>query len=116
MLHQPDDAAPTTEPTGQPAFTRPADPGPHSPGDATSRGLTSAGILLALAILGGLAIVLVRKRTLANDPGDDVDGSLMDNLRDALRDGTMTQEEFNAAKRSLVGKMTARDPARNRKK
>lgn len=86
------------------------------PESATSRGLVSVGLLLVLALLGGLAIVVVRKRMLAHDQDTGTIGSLMDDLRGALRDGTISQAEFDAAKRVMVNKITAQTPSQSRKK
>lgn len=87
-----------------------------APSSATSRGLLSVGLLIALAMIGGLAIVFARKRMLGSDHRDDASGSLMDDLRGSLRDGTISQEEFDAAKRSLVARLAAQNPIPNRKK
>lgn len=127
MLIQPQDTQPqdiqplenapeTLEPTGEAIMGQASEAVPSSPGSATSRGLLSVGLLIALAMIGGLAIVIIRKRMLSTDDANNGVGTLMDDLRGALRDDLLTQEEFDAAKRALVAKMTAQNPSQSRKK
>jgi len=68
------------------------------------------GILIGAAVVLGAAIVFLRSRLLA-DQRDDLGAGVMEQLRRALREGEMTQEEFDAAKRSLVARIS--DPRQN---
>lgn len=60
--------------------------------------------LIAIVIVGGIAVMVLRKRLLEDrSPSADV-GGLMDQLR-AMRDrGELSEEEFARARRSLVDK------------
>lgn len=63
-------------------------------------------ILIVTALLGGLLIMWVRRKILANNnPAESA--SLMDQLRGMLARGEITQAEFDATRRSMVKKMAA---------
>lgn len=67
-------------------------------------------ILIVTALLGGLLIMWVRRKTLANNsPAESA--SLMDQLRGMLARGEITQEEFDATRKAMVKKMAAKHPA-----
>lgn len=70
------------------------------------------GILAALALLGGILIVWVRKRTLSKS-NDANAVSLMDNLRDMLAKGVITQAEFDATRRAMVKKISSASKAQS---
>lgn len=63
-------------------------------------------ILIAVAFVGGLAILWIRKKLLAKDQPAAA-GSLMDQLRGMLERGEITQAEFDATRRSIVKKVAA---------
>lgn len=84
---------------------------PSAPASSTSSGLLAVGLLIAIAMIGGLAIMAVRKKMLTKDADDSGLGSLMDDLRRSLRAGSITQQEFDAAKRAMVAKLTGSSPA-----
>lgn len=66
------------------------------------------GVLVAIVIGGGLAILWYRRAVLGKDSPDHADQGLMANLR-ALRDsGKITTEEFDAMRKSMVRKAAAR--------
>jgi len=73
----------------------------------TSSGLIAVGLLIALVMTLGLVILMIRKRMLRDDSDDRSGAGLLDELREAVREGRMTQEEFDAAKRVMVAKMSA---------
>ena len=66
-------------------------------------------ILIVTALLGGLLIMWVRRKILANNnPAESA--SLMDQLRGMLARGEITQEEFDATRKTMVKKMAASKP------
>lgn len=79
-----------------------------APSSGVSGGLVAAGVLIGLCIAGGLLAMLARRRLLASGSDDESAVTLMDSLRAMLRRGEITQEEFDAAKRSMVAKLAGR--------
>lgn len=71
-------------------------------------------ILIVVAFVGGIAILLVRKRLLAKDHPAAA-GSLMDEIRGMLERGEITQAEFDATRRAMVKKLAAAHPGQPKK-
>ncbi len=65
-----------------------------------------AGILIAVVIVLGMIILLVRRRMLAAERASDDASGFLDELRALRREGKMTQEEFELAKRKLTTAIT----------
>jgi hypothetical protein len=66
------------------------------------------GILIGAVLVLFLVIQFFRRRLLAPDRPEERDRALLDDLR-AMRDsGQITQEEYDAARKSMVARMTAR--------
>lgn len=64
--------------------------------------------LIVLAIVGGLFILWVRRRTLGDASDGGGSGSLMDDLR-AMRDrGEITAEEFDATRKAMSRRLAAK--------
>lgn len=67
-------------------------------------------ILIVTALLGGLLIMWVRRKTLtSNNPAENA--SLMDQLRGMLARGEITQAEFDATRKSMVRKLAEKNAA-----
>lgn len=90
------------------ATTESAPPLPAAPQGSPSAGLVAVGILIGLCLIGGLLVMMVRRRILRGDSDDAATVSLMDSLRGMLRNGEITQGEFDAAKRSMVTGLAAK--------
>lgn len=74
----------------------------------TSGVLLWVGILIVLAMLGGLAMLMVRRSMLGELPDAGADGGLMDRLRGMVERGEMTRAEFDQARRTIVRRAGAR--------
>ncbi|MCC6284849.1 MAG: hypothetical protein IT439_06035 [Phycisphaerales bacterium] len=72
-------------------------------GEASGRILLWIGILIAMALAGGVLWLRLRKRVFDEDPPDDP-ASLIEQLRDARRRGVISEEEFQASRDSLLGR------------
>lgn len=71
-----------------------------------------AAVLVAVVIAATVALLLVR-RWLLGAPGDEPsEGLSLQDLRDLRRKGALSEEEFEAAKRVIVGAAGA-GPSRN---
>lgn len=64
-------------------------------------------VLIVTAFLGGLVIMWVRKKLLAKERPSDA-GTMMEQLRDMLARGEITQHEFDATKRAMVKRLKDR--------
>lgn len=107
----PSEAAEATTAQGQSLPSDAAAQGgtPASP----AAGLIAVGLLIGLVMILGLVILAVRKRMLRDDTDDRTGATLMDELREALREGRMTQEEFDAAKRVMVARLRGAPPEKS---
>jgi hypothetical protein len=74
------------------------------------------GVLIVVAVVGGLAILYLRRRVLAEAGDADAQGGLMESLR-AMRDsGEISQQEFDAARSSMLRRMKEQVAADERRK
>ncbi len=62
------------------------------------------GLVIALLVVGGAAIMWMRKRMFGGESQVDAAGSLFDELRKAHREGLMTQEEYDLARKKLAAR------------
>ncbi len=72
----------------------------------TSGVLLWVGVLIVVAMVGGLVMVLVR-RSMLGEPPDSGDAGLMEQLRGMVERGEMTQEEYDLARRKIVERARA---------
>lgn len=72
----------------------------------TSGVLLWVGVLIVLAMVGGLVMVLVR-RSMLGEPPDSGDAGLMEQLRGMVERGEMTQDEYDLARRKIVERAKA---------
>lgn len=78
-----------------------------NPDEARSRVVLLVGSLIAICLIAGAIILLVRRKMLAPDHSAADQGSLLDQLR-AMRDrGEMSQAEFDQAKAAMHAKLRA---------
>jgi len=68
-----------------------------------------AGVLIVVAMIGGIVIVVFRRRMLSNDSGTS-DATLMEQLRGMVERGEMTPEEFDRARRKIIERASADRP------
>jgi hypothetical protein len=74
------------------------------------------GVLIVVAVVGGLAILYIRRRVLAEASDADAQGGLMESLR-AMRDsGEISQQEFDAARSSMLRRVKEQVAADERRK
>ena len=69
-------------------------------------GFIAVGLLIGLVVLLGLAILAMRKHLLSQDASDRGHAGFMDELRRSLRDGRISQEEYDAARKAMVARLT----------
>lgn len=65
-----------------------------------------AGVLIVVAMVGGVVMMAVRRSMLSDTPGSG-DGGLLDQMRRMVSDGRMTQEEFDQARRKMAERAKA---------
>ena len=70
--------------------------------DASAQILWILGIVVVLAVVLGVVAWIVRKITLGSDDDAATPGLTLSDLRQMHREGQMTDEEFEAAKRLVV--------------
>ena len=69
------------------------------------------GAICVVALLGGMVLMAVRRRVLdqASSPTQE-QGRLLDDLREALKRGEITQGEFDSAKATMAARMAGKPP------
>jgi len=67
------------------------------------------GVLLAVVIVGGIVLMVLRRRMLSADAADQ-GGGFMDTLREMRNSGQMSQEEYDAARKTMAARL-AGDPS-----
>ncbi len=79
------------------------------PGQTSGLGesLAMLGVLLAIVIVLGLVVLYVRGRTLRGSRDDGAAG-LFDDLRKMRNRGEITEEDYQATKRSIVQRLAGR--------
>ena len=68
------------------------------------------GLLIGAAVVLGLVILLVRRKMLGRESSSAEQVGLMDQLRRLRDSGEITPEEFDAARKSMVARMTQGTP------
>lgn len=68
------------------------------------------GLLIGAAVVLGLVILLVRRKMLGSESSSAEQAGLMDQLRHLRDSGEITPEEFDAARKSMVARMTRDTP------
>lgn len=64
------------------------------------------GLLIGAAVVLGLVILLVRRKMLGGESASAQQSGLMDQLRRLRDSGELTPEEYDAARKSMVSRMT----------
>jgi hypothetical protein len=65
------------------------------------------GLLILAVMIGGIGMLAVRARLLAKERQQQGAGGLLDDLRNLVRKGDLSQAEFDAARRSMADRMTS---------
>ncbi|TVQ61362.1 MAG: hypothetical protein EA378_09105 [Phycisphaerales bacterium] len=86
--------------------------GGQASGGAVVSTLVWAGVLIGVAVIAGLGLLAYRRRVFREETGRDVTGGLLEDLRQAVREGRMTTEEFEAAKRAMAMRLRGEGPSR----
>ncbi len=60
------------------------------------------GILIALALIGGTAILILRRRLFQKETDDGVAGSLFEQLRGMRDRGEISPEEFEQTRQAMI--------------
>jgi hypothetical protein len=68
--------------------------------------LVWVGVLIACAVVGGMVVVLLRKKMLDQQTATDISGSLMEHLRDAHARGEITDAEYEQARKSMASRVS----------
>ncbi len=86
--------------------------GGQASGGAVVSTLVWAGVLIGLAVLAGIGLLAYRRRVFRDESPSDATGGLLDDLRQAVREGRMTPEEFDAAKHAMAMRLRGEAPLR----
>lgn len=89
--------------------TQPGTPAPRSVRPATIDVLVAVGLLIVCTVVLGMLVMRARRRLLARHETHD-ELSLMESLRRMRDRGDMSIEEFEQARRALIGRATRRPP------
>jgi hypothetical protein len=65
------------------------------------------GILVVVVVIGGLGILVLRRKLLAKDDGSAYGAGFLEELRAMHRRGEISTEEFEATKRAMTEKLKA---------
>ncbi len=69
------------------------------------------GAICVVALIGGVVLMAVRSRILEKEgTASEQQGRLLDDLRDALSRGDLTQAEYDAAKATMAARMAGKPP------
>lgn len=82
----------------------------QSPRTSPSQIFFVVGLLIGAAVVLGLVILLVRRKMLGAESSNAHQAGLMDQLRHLRDSGEITPEEFDAARKSMVARMTKDSP------
>ena len=64
------------------------------------------GVLIACAVVGGMFIIILRKRMLDRQGAADANRSLMEHLRDAHARAEMSDAEYEQARKSIASRVS----------
>lgn len=79
----------------------------------TTRVVVWVGVLIAIMIVGGVGILMLRRRLLSKESESAASTGLLDTLR-AMRDrGEISPEEFDKARQAMVAKLAGRGSVAN---
>jgi hypothetical protein len=78
-----------------------------NPDEARGRVVLLVGALIALCLIAGAAILIVRRKMFATDHAAADQGSLLDQLRGMRDRGEISPAEFDQAKAAMHAKMRA---------
>lgn len=76
--------------------------------------LVWVGVLIALVVILGLVVVVIRRRLLSNQAPGPAGLTLMETLRDARDRGEMTQEEYETVRKRLAERLSREPPPTRR--
>lgn len=66
------------------------------------------GLLIVMVLIFGLAVLQLRRKILAKDDSPSAPASILDELRSMRKRGEITEEEYQAARRKMIDKMSPR--------
>ncbi|MDX9910892.1 MAG: SHOCT domain-containing protein [Phycisphaerales bacterium] len=72
---------------------------------AATEAVVVLGVLIVIVLVGGIALLYLRKRFLSENAGD-APALLLDDLRDLRRRGEISEEEYERARGAIVGRMS----------
>lgn len=76
-----------------------------NPDEARSRVVVLVGSFVALCLIAGAVIIVVRRKMLAPDHASSDQGSLLEQLRQMRDRGEMSQEEFDQTRAAMLSKL-----------
>ena len=95
--------------------------GPLPPATTLARSLAdltpllgAIALLIVLAVAGGAVLLVLRRRLLGTPPDRANVGGLMDELRAMHARGDLTDEEFAAARRRVIERLTGPSTTENK--
>ncbi len=85
---------------------------PAQPGSGSVRILIAVGLLILVVLAFGLFALRLRRRLLADDSSGPTGQLLLDDLRQMLKRGEITQAEYDAMRQRMAARMSARSGTR----
>ncbi len=64
------------------------------------------GVLIACAVIGGMLLVVLRKKLFERQSAAEVRGSLMEQLRDAHARGEISTDEYEQTRKSMASRLS----------
>lgn len=75
-----------------------------------NRFLVTIAVLIGVVLVAGLVLLMVRKRFLSGRDEDVMAGSIFDDLRRMLKDGDISEVEYEYLRRCIAAKAAGKEP------
>lgn len=75
-----------------------------------TRFLVTIAVLIAVVLVAGLVLLMVRKRMMSAADENVMSGSIFDDLRRMLKDGEISEVEYDYLRRCIAAKAAGKEP------